>query len=109
MESVRNGRLDNLCEAIAEDRRTTSAARADEQGSIQSALREMKQKNIGAYKHAGVELSFVPGADKLRVRLTKDAEDSSASFETSDAGGEAEGGADNDGGDGSEDGDEEPF
>jgi hypothetical protein len=81
MDRVRNGRLDNLCEAISEDRKSMAAARADEQGSIQAALREMKAKHLGAYKHAGVELAFVPGEDKLRVRLTKDAEDSSQAFE----------------------------
>jgi hypothetical protein len=83
MERVRNQRLDNLCEAIGEDRRTMASARADETGSVQAALREMKRKSIGAYKHAGIELAFVPGADKLRVRLTKDAEDSSQAFEAS--------------------------
>lgn len=58
-----------------------AAARADEQGSIQAALREMKAKKVGAYKHAGIELAFVAGADKLRVRVTKDAEDSSQVLE----------------------------
>lgn len=88
MERVRNQRLDNLCEAIAEDRGRLASAKADEVGSIQAALREMKQKGIGAYKHGGVELAFVPGADKLRVRLTKDAEDSSQAFEPSGDGGD---------------------
>lgn len=86
MDRVRNQRLDNLCEAISDDRKSMATARADEQGSIQAALREMKTKKIGAYKHAGIELAFVAGADKLRVRVTKDAEDSSQSLE----GGEVE-------------------
>lgn len=58
-----------------------AAAKADERGSIQAALREMKSKRLGAYKHAGVELSFVAGEDKLRVRLTNDNEDSAATLE----------------------------
>jgi hypothetical protein len=106
MGKVRNHRLDNLAEAIAEDRQRMASARADEQGSIQAALREMKAKKLGAYKHAGVEFAFVPGEDKLRVRLTKDAEDSSQAFEASgddeapDAGdGDAEGAEDQAAGD----------
>jgi hypothetical protein len=111
MGKVRNHRLDNLAEAIAEDRQRMASARADEQGSIQAALREMKAKKLGAYKHAGVEFAFVPGEDKLRVRLTKDAEDSSQAFEASGDGGEdeaPEGGdlADDDSGDGDVDEDQ---
>lgn len=75
-------------------------AKADEQGSIQGALQEMKKRGLVAYKHAGVELAFVPGADKLRVRLTKDASDSSAAAgddigaQAADPEGEEVGGAD---------------
>lgn len=82
---MRNGRLDNFCESIGEDRKRIAQLKADEQGSIQGALKEMKAKNVGAYKHAGVELAFVPGADKLRVRLTNDDSDSAAGL-PSDAG-----------------------
>src|SRR4051812_6787161 len=63
MSKVRNQRLDNLCEAIAEDRRTMASARNDEQGSIQAALREMKGRKFSSYRHAGVELAFVAGQD----------------------------------------------
>lgn len=92
MAQVRNGRLDNLCEAIGEDRRTMASASADEQGSIQAALREMSSKGLSTYKHAGVELAFVPGKDKLRVRLTKDNSDSSTKVDASDEEPESVGG-----------------
>lgn len=82
MEHVRNVRLDNYCESIAEDRATMASARADEQGSIQGALKEMKAKAVNSYKHAGVELAFVAGADKLRVRVTKDNSDASTGSES---------------------------
>jgi len=77
MNKVRSQRLDNYCEAISEDRKKIADLRADEQGSIQGALKEMKAKRLGSYTHAGVELAFVPGADKLRVRLTKEQSDAS--------------------------------
>jgi hypothetical protein len=81
MSQVRNSRLDAYCEAIGEDRQTLASAKADEQGSIQGALKEMKGKQLSTYKHAGVELAFVPGADKLRVRLTKAQSDGSSEAE----------------------------
>ncbi len=72
MERVRNRKLDNLCEAIGEERRRMNAAKLDEQASIQASLQVMQRENISIYKHAGVELARVPGAEKLRVRLTKE-------------------------------------
>lgn len=72
MEQVRSKRLDNLCESIAEHRATMNAARTEEQSDISAALHEMQKKGIHTFKHNGVELARVPGAEKLRVRLTKD-------------------------------------
>lgn len=72
MEKVTDQRLNNLCEAIAEDRKNAAHAHADEVGSTQAALKRMRERGWSIYKHAGVELVFVPGADKLRVRVTKD-------------------------------------
>lgn len=78
MDQVRNTRLDNLCEGMAEHRRVMNAARTDEQGDIVAALQEMQRKKIGVYRHAGIELARVPGAEKLRVRLTKEEGDADA-------------------------------
>lgn len=78
MGQVRSTRLDNLCEAINEDRQAMNAAKGSEAGNIQAALREMQRATDKhpngrmVYKHGGVELARVPGADKLRVRLSKD-------------------------------------
>lgn len=72
MEGVRNGKLDNLCEGIAEQRRVMNAAHLETQTDITAALQEMQRKKISVYKHGGIELARVPGAEKLRVRLTKE-------------------------------------
>lgn len=101
MAQARNVRLDNFCEAIAEDRATMNAAKASELGNVQGALREMQRPSDKypdgrtVYKHGGVELARVPGADKLRVRLTKEQGDADESGLTS-SGEAADEGTDND-------------
>jgi hypothetical protein len=88
MEQVRDQRLDNLCEAMADHRRVMNAARVEEQGDIATALQHMVKKGISVYKHGGIELARVPGAERLRVRLTKEQGDADADdLETGDAGG----------------------
>lgn len=77
MEQARSRKLDNLCESIAEHRERMNAARTEEQSDISAALQEMQKKGIHTFKHNGVELARVPGAEKLRVRLTKDHGDAS--------------------------------
>lgn len=78
MDQVRNRKLDNLCEAIGEERNRMNAAKQEEQASIQAALQVMQRDNVTVYKHAGVELARVPGAEKLRVRLVKEQGDADA-------------------------------
>ena len=77
MEGVRNGKLDNICEAIGDARRELAIAKATERSEITSALSVMQARDITIYRHAGVELARVPGAEKLRVRLTKEEGDAS--------------------------------
>lgn len=91
MEHVRDQVLDNYCEAIAQDRETMAQAKSDEQGSIQGALARMKAKKYPSYQHARVELSFVAGADKLRVRLTKDHTDAGVPSDAGEASGDGAG------------------
>lgn len=89
MEQKRNVRLDNYCEAIAEHRSAKNAALLAEHQEEAGALQEMQRGNVVVYKHAGVELARVPGAEKLRVRLVKGEGDAdSGDLET----GETEGG-----------------
>ncbi len=78
MEQVRSRKLDNVCEGIGDERQRMNEAKSEEQGLIQAALQEMQRTGIQVYKHGGVELARVPGAEKLRVRLTKDQGDAGA-------------------------------
>lgn len=74
MEQVRSGPLDNLCESIADDRARLNKASGNINGAKAKALEIMQAAKppYTVYKHGGVELARVPGADKLRIRLTDD-------------------------------------
>lgn len=74
-EQVRNARLDSLCEDIGASRDALSVARANEAEAISGAMQEMERKQLTVYRHAGVEIVLVPGAAKLRVRMTKETGD----------------------------------
>jgi hypothetical protein len=78
-EAVRSAKLDRICEGIGDERDTINKARQEESGMIQGALQEMQRKGITVYRHARIELSRVPGAEKLRVRVTKEEGDADAS------------------------------
>jgi hypothetical protein len=56
-----------------------NTAKLDEQSAIADSLGEMQRSSVTVYKHAGVELARVPGAEKLRVRLSKDDGDADVS------------------------------
>lgn len=77
MENVRAGALDNLCEGIGDCRDTMNVASVEEKKLIASALKQMQKRNLSVYRHARVELARVPGAEKLRVRVTKEEGDAS--------------------------------
>ncbi len=49
-----------------------NTARVEEQQLIATALQVMVEHKIAVYRHARVELARVPGAEKLRVRMTKE-------------------------------------
>jgi hypothetical protein len=72
LEQTRNGKLDNLCEGIADVRTTMNAAKQEEKTFVIAALQAMVTKGLQVYRHGGVELARVPGAERLRVRLTKE-------------------------------------
>lgn len=94
MEQVRDTRLDNLCESIGDTREKLSELRQDEQSDLQAALKRMRERGLTSYRHAGVEMSRVPGEEKLRVRVT------SRGDATAENGPDLEDGAGNDGGEG---------
>jgi len=70
MEQVRDRMLDRLCESIGDTRDQMNRLRQDEAADTSNALRRMQDKGTSHYIHAGVELTRVPGSDKLRVRRT---------------------------------------
>lgn len=70
MEQVRDRVLDRYCESIGDTRDQMNRLRQDEAADTSGALRRMQEKGTAHYIHAGVELTRVPGSDKLRVRRT---------------------------------------
>jgi hypothetical protein len=81
MEQIRDAALDRLCEQIGECRDQMNQAKRDEASLDASALQRMSRSSEKfptgrtVYRHAGVELARIPGADKLRVRVTKETGD----------------------------------
>lgn len=74
MEQARHQVLDNAHEQIAEGRELLARGHELEKEGIGVALQYMQKHNVRAYRHAGVESAFVEGVSKLRVRVTKDAD-----------------------------------
>lgn len=71
MKQARNARLDNITEAISDERKTKNEALLEEKGLKKEAEREMVKKGISIYKNNGIELALVPGSPTLRVRAVK--------------------------------------
>jgi len=71
MTQPQNVRLDLICEGLSEQRDVINNAKREEKSSKAAALQEMLNRNYSVYKHAGIELSLVPGADTLRVHVIK--------------------------------------
>lgn len=79
MEQVRHQVLDNAHEQIAEGRALLAQGHELEKEGIVIALQYMQTHKVRAYRHAGVESAFVEGVSKLRVRVTKDADNAAGS------------------------------
>lgn len=71
MEQVRNARLDRLCESIGDARDSINNLRTEEGADQQAALREMHDKSIETYRHAGILLVRVPGEEKILVKKSR--------------------------------------
>lgn len=86
--------MDAILERIGDARAAGNEAKQNEREAVSDALAHMVRNGYNVRKHAGVEVSRVPGAEKLRVRLTKETGDADESdYEPAageDAGGEAE-------------------
>ena len=71
-EGVRHARLDRLCEGISEVRAIINGNDAIDAEKCRLALEYMHANNIKSYRFANVEMARVPGAEKLRVRTSKE-------------------------------------
>lgn len=71
-ESVRSEKLDAICESIGDEREALNKARTEIDALTSAALDMMTKRNLTVYRHATIELARIPGADKLRVRVTKE-------------------------------------
>lgn len=96
LDAVRSKPLDNICEGIGDCRDQMNAARTEEKRLLASALQTMQKKDLSAYRHARVELARIPGAERLRVHVTKEEGDAAVeqgtehtSSEPEEASGEA--------------------
>ena len=86
LEQTRNARLDALCESIGDCRDIINAKKDEEKSAVQAACAEMERKDLVVHRHARVELVLVPGAAKLRVRMTKEQGDRNVQQADEDAG-----------------------
>lgn len=71
MEQVRNARLDRLCESIGDARDQINGLKTEEAADQQAALREMHDRNVTAYQHAGITLVRVPGEERILVKKSR--------------------------------------
>lgn len=72
---VRVPELDELCEEIGTWRTKKNQAINGEASAKRDALGSMIRHKKRAYRHDGIELARIPGAEELRVRLTKETGD----------------------------------
>jgi hypothetical protein len=73
LEQVRDQKLDNICEELAEVRERMNEDKKEDTSLMAAALKRMQDRGVQAYRHNGIELARVPGvAEKVRVRLVAD-------------------------------------
>lgn len=72
MEDLRDRVLDEACLSLSEIRHAQADLDRDEAGHLNTSLRRMRELRISAFRAHGVELSRVPGEEKIRCRVTKE-------------------------------------
>lgn len=70
-EQFTSPELDENCLRIAKARRSMNRQKKIEQEEIAAAMGTMKELKRRAFTAHGVELAYVAGVDKLRVRLVE--------------------------------------
>lgn len=74
MAQVRDAKLDQICEDIGDGLDQINAGtEAVDEGKL-AAIQRLHSRNLSGYRHAGVRLSIVPGAEKVSVKREKDRE-----------------------------------
>lgn len=72
IEDARIGPLDKIAAAIGDVRDNMNDLRSEEKGHLQVAKKLMHQYGKSVYKHAGVQVTLVPGDEKVQVRTYKE-------------------------------------
>jgi hypothetical protein len=83
---VRFEKLDAICEGIGDERETMNRAKEEEAALVTAALQLMTKRGITVYRHATIELARIPGADRLRIRVTKEPGHADETDRTKDSG-----------------------
>jgi hypothetical protein len=74
MSQVRDARLDQICEDIGEGLDQINAGTETVDDGKAAALVRLHARGLSGYRHAGVRLSLVPGAEKVSAKREKDHE-----------------------------------
>lgn len=74
MAQVRDTRLDQICEDIGEGLDKINEGNDAVADGKAAAAQRLHSRKLSGYRHAGVRLSLVPGAEKVSVKREKDRE-----------------------------------
>lgn len=93
MAQVRDAKLDEICESIGDGLDQINQGTEDVNDGKSAALARLHARGLQAYRHAGVRVTLVPGAEKVSVKREKDREVnvSVGAGEVNDGGAEGEG------------------
>lgn len=72
MAQVRDAKLDTICEDIGEGLDQIEAGTAQVNDGKAAAATRLHTRGLSGYRHAGVRLALVPGAEKVSARREKD-------------------------------------
>lgn len=74
MAQVRDAKLDQICEDIGEGLDQINLGTESVDDGKAAAISRLHSRGLSSYRHAGVRLSLVPGAEKVSVKREKDRE-----------------------------------
>jgi hypothetical protein len=74
MAQVRDAKLDQICEDIGEGLDQINDGTDQVNDGKAAAIARLHARNLSGYRHAGVRLALVPGAEKVSVKRERDRE-----------------------------------